>query len=204
MPEYFNLNTGLVCRITTPRRHFSPPRTATGYIALFLAGFLMITSLSAVEPVPSTFVWDYSNAALTPEGWGGVKMAISDSVKTPDGKRVLEIVPDNNRDDQEWPGNLRYPLRAEMAKGAKEVEISFWIKGDADTIISLLLTSARWARYTAKQSYELNGEWQKIEFRGTISGTIGGKWLNAPRLIFEKTRSGQHFLIGPVTSRIVN
>ena len=184
-------------------RYVAALRRGRDYLAFLLAGFALINSMSGAEPVPSTFVWDYSNATLMPEGWGGVKMEINVATKTPDGMRVLEIIPDNNRDDQDWPGHLRYPLRSGMAKEAKEVEISFWIKGDADTMISLRLTSARGTRYTNTQSYDLKGVWQKIEFREVISGAVGGKWLNAPRLLFEKTRSGQHFFIGPVQFKAI-
>lgn len=169
-----------------------------------LIALLLVGSTVASDKIPRQFVWDYSTAALTPEYWGGVAISASDTIKDPDGKSTLKAVPEHDSDDQDWPAHLWYSLRTEAAAGAKEVEISFWMKGEKGAAVSLRLTSSRGAHYTSTQTVAVSGEWQKIIFREPISAPVGGKWLSAPRLIFSKCKAGQPFFIGPVTFKSID
>ncbi|HSI84575.1 MAG: hypothetical protein ACAI35_17720 [Candidatus Methylacidiphilales bacterium] len=164
--------------------------------------FLMILSVSVsilAASSPRTAEWNYTSRTDTPEGWGNARLSLSSDIKTPDGKPSLEFVPEYNREEQEWPAHLRFPARTELLKGAKAVEVTFWIKGDADTQVAVRVTSSRATHYSATRTYDLTGDWQKIEFKSDITGQIGGRWLSAPRLLLEKARAGQRFFIGPVT-----
>lgn len=173
--------------------------------ALILGAFLGLPRLSLAEP--RTQEWNYStptNPASMPENFGGLKISVNNEVKTPDGQPSLDCVPDYNREDLEWPSHLRYPARAAMAREAKTAEITFWIKGEAGSRIALRLTNANASHYTATRSYDLTGEWQKIEFKEEIKGPVNGKWLSAPRLLLERAKGGQHFYIGPVTFKAID
>ena len=80
-------------------------RKRGGILACLGLWVIVSSAALAAQPAPRIVVWDYSQPGLMPEGWGGLRLAVNETTKTPDGQKTIEVVPDNNRDDQDFlPG----------------------------------------------------------------------------------------------------
>ena len=165
---------------------------------LLLIGSLLALPLAG-QGEPPAQTWDYAAGGGMPENWSGLAMAPSGDVRTPDGQPTLDCVPGYDSATLEWAAHLRYAAPAALARNAGTAKISFWIKGEAGTRISVRVTRADSAHLTATQAYDLAGKWQRIEFQEPfLDGLVCGRWIDAPRLLFDKARPGQHFFVGPV------
>jgi len=167
-----------------------------------LAGLLVL--LLAASETRRTVLWNYQSEDRTPENWNGVKIAVNPQIKTPDGKTVLELMPEYGRDDLQYQSYLTFMVRSEVLKTAKAVEISFWAKGEKGAEIALRVTSDRATHCSPTRAFPMNGEWQRIQYRETMFGPVGGKWACAPRLLLEKDKAGQRFFLGPVRLKLID
>ncbi|PAW77018.1 MAG: hypothetical protein B9S32_13015 [Verrucomicrobia bacterium Tous-C9LFEB] len=172
-------------------------------LGLLLVASLLMGPLLTAQAEPRTQEWNYTTLRSTPENLGSLAISVNAEVKTPDGKATLEVVPDYDREDMVWPSHLRYPGRTTLIRGGKGVAITFWIKGPAGSQISVRVTDAASTIFAENQSYDLTGDWQKIEYKAELKVPITGRWVNAPRLLLEKTKKGEHYFVGPVTCQTI-
>ncbi len=163
----------------------------------------LVGPLLTAQAEPRVQEWNYSTLRSTPENLGSLAISVNAEMKTPDGKATLEVVPEYDREDMVWPAHLRYPGRTTLIRGGKGVAITFWIKGPAGSQISVRVTDAASTIFAENQSYDLTGDWQKIEYKAELKVPITGRWVNAPRLLLEKTKKGEHYFVGPVTCQTI-
>lgn len=175
-----------------------PPSLTFSVLLLIAAsGSLPITS----QAETTSREWQYLSPDDIPESVGGLQVSLSSSEKTPDGSASLECTPHYNIEEVEWPSTLTYQMRGALVREAKTFSATFWIKGPAATHISVRITDIFGAvRYTDTKSYELTGDWQQIVFEEHLkTGPITGKWITAPRILFDDAKTGQRFIVGPVS-----